>query len=131
MPPAGAKASFPNAARIKSSLQIQQIVKGRNSVYVYPLKCYFQVREAMTQRVSRLAVVVPKKRFRKAVDRNRLKRLMREAYRTHRQMLFSEDDHVVDMCWVYVATETVTYQEMCHAVETIQHKIQAKLCEKC
>lgn len=35
-----------------------------------------------------ILISVPKKRFRHAVDRNRVKRLVRETYRTHKHMLW-------------------------------------------
>ena len=52
----------------------------------YPIKCFYR-RVPRGEVAVQLAVVVSKRRFKHAVDRNRLRRLMREAYRLHSEPL--------------------------------------------
>ena len=69
--------TFPKAERISSCLSIEQLVNSRVAVYKYPIKCYYavnQLSDSLT--VSRMAVSVPKRLFKHAVDRNRIKRLV-------------------------------------------------------
>lgn len=121
MPPADVKQDFPRRNRLKSSLLIHDIVTGGDTVFSHPIKCYYRHAPEGVSETS-LAVVVPKRRFRHAVDRNRLKRLMREAYRTHKFQ-----DASLQMCWIFVGKEMASYEEVCHAVVRIHDKLKELL----
>lgn len=60
-------------------------------------------------------VSVPKKKFKKAVDRNRLRRQIREAYRLHKQLVYtalqSKPTRYALMV-IYVAKEGLPYAEI-------------------
>ncbi|MBO7444932.1 MAG: ribonuclease P protein component [Bacteroidales bacterium] len=128
MQPADANTSFSRDHRIKSTLQIQEIVTGGQSVFAFPIKCYYRFVTGRPGVDSSLAVVVPKRRFHRAVDRNRLKRLMREAYRHHKfQSPDATADRHLQMCWVYVAKEMADYETVVQAASKINQKIHQTL----
>lgn len=113
---------FPKSCRLKSSLRIKHIVLQRCFVFSYPIKCFY---DFGTTEGSKLAVIVPKKRFPHATDRNRVKRLMREAYRLTRHQLQLSDCCGVEMCWMYVGGELPTYTQVCAAAESIFTELQS------
>lgn len=124
MPHAEGNFGFSLKDKIKSSLQIKELVDARQSVFVYPIKCFYDFVADAADADASLAVVVPKKRFHHAVDRNRLKRLMREAYRVHKyQHAVPDSNRHLRMCWIFVGKELVGYQAVEKAAVQILNKI--------
>lgn len=82
MQPADAKSrcTLPKSERLCSGNQISQMVAKRQYVFCYPFKCYYDYEES-SLKPNRFAVCAPKRNFRHAVDRNRVKRMVREVYR--------------------------------------------------
>lgn len=80
--------TFTQAERLKSKLVIDKLFAGGNaSMVAFPLRVVYMKVDGGVPPVAVL-VSVPKKRFRHAVDRNRMKRLVREAYRLNKHILW-------------------------------------------
>ena len=65
-----------------------------NSFVAFPLRVIFlplSEDEKAALPPSSMLISVSKKKFKRAVKRNRVKRLVREAYRLHKQELFSKE----------------------------------------
>lgn len=73
---------------------------------------------------NRIIVSVPKKRFRRAVMRNLLKRRMREAYRLNKALVGSEG---VDILFVYDHTEALGSALLCEDLK----RALVQIGEKC
>jgi len=62
---------------------------GKKVIHLFPFAVYYKfVSQSDTPGIA-VAFAVPKKRFKHAVDRNRIKRLCREAYRLHKHELYA------------------------------------------
>lgn len=106
--------AFPKSSRICSRLQIENLLKKKQKVFCYPFKCFYDFRPATDGDCgNQMLVSVPKRHFKHAVDRNRLKRLTREAYRLqHGQHLDSWTAPLklhADIFFCYVADEILPY----------------------
>ncbi|HEX2533109.1 MAG TPA: ribonuclease P protein component [Chitinophagaceae bacterium] len=75
--------------RLKSRKAVEALFSGGKSIGCFPLRVYYRFEKAAEPAAGPLqaGVSVSKKHFKRAVDRNRIKRLLREAYRLNRAPL--------------------------------------------
>lgn len=82
--------SFKKSERLKSRKTIGRLFNREGQSFAkFPLRLvYMEIEE--NDAPIQFTVSVPKRKFKRAVDRNRIKRLIREAYRLHKQPLFDK-----------------------------------------
>lgn len=79
---------FPKENKLCGQLRIAQLYKEGQRFTAWPLRVTFQAVSNQKSDVSnQILVWAPKSLFKKAVQRNHLRRLMREAYRLHQDLL--------------------------------------------
>lgn len=79
---------FPKDNKLCGQLRIAQLYKEGQRFTAWPLRVTFQAVSNQKSDVSnQILVWAPKSLFKKAVQRNHLRRLMREAYRLHQDLL--------------------------------------------
>ena len=77
-----------------------------------------------------LLISVPKKKFHHAVDRNRIKRLLREAYRKQKNPLVafaSTHNLAITLAFIYLTEEAATAAELEERVSTALSRIVRSL----
>ena len=83
--------SFKKEERLKSRKIIQQLFSRGQSFSAYPLRLvWMETEEAVGAFPIRFTQTVGKKKFSKAVTRNRIRRQIREAWRLQKHQLYAE-----------------------------------------
>jgi ribonuclease P protein component len=78
--------SYNKKEKLKSRKQLDALFKSGKTFTVFPVKVFYALDDEQDN-VVKAGVGVSKRFFSKAVHRNRIKRLLREAYRTEKQPL--------------------------------------------
>lgn len=81
-------AKFTKQERLCSKKQIDLLFLKGNTAAAHPLKLIFIETELAYVKPCQAMFVVPKRSFKKAHDRNKLKRRMREAYRLNKESFY-------------------------------------------
>ena len=100
--------TFPLKEHLKSKKTIEKLYAEGTSVTAYPLRAVFIQQNREEQDVTASVLIsVAKKRFRHAVDRNLVKRRIREAYRTSKHLLtevLENNDKRIAVAILYIDT---------------------------
>ena len=119
--------AFPKAHRICRKLDFQHIFNQGQSHYVYPVKMLYVMRPDAGQEAGvKVGVIVPKRLFRHAVARNRLKRLLREAYRLNQRDLTEKairDGVQWQLLFIYTAQRMHAFHKVEDAVKNLINSI--------
>ncbi len=81
---------FNKEEKLKSKKLIELLFTEGKSVSVYPLKLIFARIDHRGKYPVQVGVSVSKRKVKKATDRNRIKRLIRETYRKHKHLVYDQ-----------------------------------------
>ena len=117
------KFTFPKQERLSWKRHIDLLFANGRSFVAFPLRViYLPVEEdALSARASVL-ISVPKKKFKRAVKRNLIKRRMREAYRIHKQELFdalANNRQRMLVAFLYLDKEILPFSEIEKAMQKV------------
>ena len=101
--------TYPKKEKLKSKTTIDLLFSEGNSVSKFPLRLVYVENNA---EVIKMGVSVSKKYFKKAVDRNYYKRVLRETYRLNKHVLLANLDKPYAFMFFYQTKERLTYQEI-------------------
>lgn len=109
------KATFPKEERLYKKKAFAYLFEHGYSFRVGVLSCFYAVNvpEELTTAPVSAAFSVPKRKFKLAVHRNRLKRRMREAYRLQKAELRREaekENANLIVLWVYLPRKDLPFQ---------------------
>lgn len=102
--------SYSKREKLKSKKLIELLFAEGKSISNFPLRLiYFETHFEDGSKLK-TGVSVSKKKFKKAVDRNRIKRLLREAYRLEKETYFNNITTQYAFMILYIGNEKPSYE---------------------
>lgn len=106
------KYTYPKQEKLKSRNTIDLMFSEGKSVSKYPLRLIYVPLSQEDESLIKIGVSVSKKHFKKAVDRNYFKRLLREAYRHNKYLLLENTDGHYAFMFMYQTKERLSFEEI-------------------
>ena len=104
--------TYPKAEKLKSKTTIDLLFSKGKSVAKYPLRLVYMEGDFGENTPIKMGVSVSKKHFKKAVDRNYFKRVLRETYRLNKHLLLDNLDGPHAFMFLYQTKDRLTYEEI-------------------
>ena len=120
--------TFRKAERLCSKKHIETLFAGGSrTISAYPLRVVFMPVEEAKEPVQVL-ISVSKRHFKHAVDRNRSKRLIREAYRLNKQLLIEAlGAQKLKLAFVWMSDDLADYTTIASKMKTLLERIGENL----
>lgn len=104
--------TYPKSEKLKSKTTIDLLFSEGKSISKYPLRLVYLPISLSEGEKIKMGVSVSKKYFKKAVDRNYFKRVLRETYRLNKHLLIDNVNQPFAIMFFYQTKDKLTYQEI-------------------
>lgn len=104
--------TYPKNEKLKSKITIGLLFTEGKSVAKYPLRLVYKAGSFSEGEKIKMGVSVSKKNFKKAVDRNYFKRVLRETYRLNKHLLIDNLDQPYSFMFFYQTKDRLTYEQI-------------------
>jgi ribonuclease P protein component len=104
--------TYPKKERLKSKTTIGLLFSEGKSVSKYPLRLVYCPAEVDADEKIKMGVSVSKKYFKRAVDRNYFKRVLRETYRLNKHLLLDHVQEPFSVMFFYQTKDKLSYNEI-------------------
>lgn len=104
--------TYPKKEKLKSKTTIDLLFSEGNSVSKFPLRLVYVENKEENAELMKMGVSVSKKYFKKAVDRNYFKRVLRETYRLNKHILIDNIKKPYAFMFFYQTKERLSYKEI-------------------
>jgi ribonuclease P protein component len=122
---------FGKAEKLKSRKAIDQLYLEGKTFAVFPVRVTYRFM-ASTEPTVLVGITVSKRNFKRAVDRNRIKRLLREAYRLQKTGLLEaaqSTGKIVHLFFMYTDKTIPPFQQVKEAINISLRRLERKLIE--
>ncbi len=106
---------FSKKEKLKSQKEIELLFKQGKSINQFPIRLIYKVKTEKSNISINFGVSVPKKKIKLAVNRNLIKRRIREAYRLNNHELkikLLESEKEINMMVIYGSEQILSYKEI-------------------
>lgn len=121
------KLTYPKSEKLKSINTIDLLFSEGKSVAKYPLRLVYVAVDLGENIPIKMGVSVSKKYFKKAVDRNYFKRVLRETYRLNKNRLLDHLGQPYAFMLLYQSKDRLSYEEINNKTIQLFEKFLATL----
>jgi len=100
---------FPKAEKLTGKKKIEELFQDGSSFFLHPFLLKYKTTD---ESVHRILIAVPKKKIKRAVDRNLIKRRVREAYRLNKHLIYGQHETFYHVGFIYQDTKALPYTEI-------------------
>jgi ribonuclease P protein component len=120
---------YPQEEKLKSRKLIDKLFTEGKSVSAYPLRMVYLATPLDGDILAKTGVSVSKRHFKKAPDRNRIKRLLREAYRLNKATYFNNLTTQYAFMILYIGKEKPSFLQVETKMKELFEKFSNKISE--
>ena len=127
-----ARNTYSKKEKLKSRKALNALFAQGSSFLLFPVKVFFMPAEKTTE-VLQAGVGVSSRHFKRAVDRNRIKRLLRESYRLNKQPLLTSlgsQQKNINLFFLYIGKELPEYATLQDKMKQALTKLEETLVRK-
>lgn len=121
---------FPRTESLKQKRLFDSLFEGGKRSFQHPLMLVWKEVSLPENVPAQVGFSVPKKHFKKAVDRNLIKRRLREAYRQQKHDLHKAlllNDKRIALIIVVVKADNTSYEALRHKMMLLLRSVEAKI----
>ena len=123
--------TLPKAERISRKLVIDKIFTTGKSFVVYPIRVVYVTSTEEQEADAAIMVSVSKKKFKRAVKRNYIKRRVKEAYRLNKHLLnLAEGVNNISIAFIYLSADLKSFDTINKKIEELILQLNEKLCSE-
>ena len=122
--------------RLKSYIRIRELFTRGRKIWQFPLILFYSIEKKHDDQQGeplKMGVSVSTRSFKKAVDRNLVKRRIREAYRTQNgdlKLTVGSSDFTLDVFFVFTDHKLPDYQMLTASIHTLLTKLNQYFIER-
>lgn len=124
------KYTYGKDEKLKRRKLIDEIFKTGETFPSYPFRVFYKEMDFEADTKAQVGVSVSKRNFKHAVDRNRIKRLMRESYRLNKHTLIENIDQKVVAMIIYTQRKELPFDVMKSKMDSTLEKLCAEIEKK-
>ena len=117
---------YPSIEKLKSKKLLDELFASGKKLNEYPIKLVYKQLNFDDDILIKTGVSAPKRNFKKAVDRNRIKRLLREGYRLNKYIIHDKLDKKYICMFLYLGKEMPSFNDLNDKMIKLLNKLVEK-----
>tara|TARA_R110002050_G_scaffold16719_1_gene50461 strand:+ start:113211 stop:113642 length:432 start_codon:yes stop_codon:yes gene_type:complete len=118
--------TYSRTEKLKSKILFEKLFSEGKNLTIYPLRLVYVKTELKDGVLIKVGVSVSKRKFKSAVKRNRIKRVLREAYRHNKSMLFNNSLANYALLFLYLGKELPNSKDIDRQMIALLEKFSKK-----